>query len=203
MPYYIVPGNHDHRQMLPEVFEEHRYLHSEGPFLNYSIEQYPMRIIALDSLNPGTHTGLLCQQRLDWVDQQLQQQPERPTLIFLHHPPSKIGSLYVDDMMCMNGESLGEIVERHPQVKGVACGHVHRDIVVSWHRTVLFVTGSSAFSYDLILKEVDDLDPVFEPPVYRLFNWQEQIGLVSHLCYVGDYPAGLSEGVPLPPGAEE
>ncbi|OMH38923.1 phosphodiesterase [Motiliproteus sp. MSK22-1] len=199
MPYYIVPGNHDHRQQLRKIFAEHQYLQTNSPFLNYTLEQYSMRIIALDSLNPGTHTGLLCDERLKWVDEQLAQQPEIPALVFLHHPPNKIGSPYVDRMMCTNGETLGKIIEQHPQVKGVACGHVHRDVVISWHRTVLFITGSSAFSYDLMLKDVDDLDPVFEPSVYRLFNWQEETGLISHLCFIGHHPRGLSEGVPLPP----
>ena len=199
MPYLIVPGNHDHRQRVREVFQHHSYLQGEEEFLHYTIENYPMRIISLDTLNPGHHTGKLCEQRLNWLEQRLAEQPERPTMIFMHHPPAEVRYPYMDAMNCENGERMAQIVKRHRQVVAVSCGHVHRDATLNWADTLLFVCGSSAFSYALHMQPVDDIDPLFEPAICRLFHWSESHGLISHLTLVGDYPGGITEGVPTPP----
>ena len=49
MPVYLVPGNHDDRVMLPRVLDRHRYLPRDGGFLQYTVEDWPVRLIA-----PGT-----------------------------------------------------------------------------------------------------------------------------------------------------
>lgn len=199
MPIYIVPGNHDRRQALREIFPDHRYFPNQGKFLHYTLEDYPLRIIALDTLSPGEHTGRLCEARLAWVDARLQEAPHRPTAIFMHHPPFKTGMPYPDRLWCENGPAFGEIVARHPQIEAVICGHVHRDVVVGWQGTTAYITTSACFSYNLEFHPVDDLDPLFEPAACRLFVWQPDTGLISHLSFIGQYPHGLSEGVPIPP----
>ncbi len=202
MPYLIVPGNHDHRQRVRDVFDEHRYLHNGSEFLHYCIEDQPVRLVALDTLNPGHHTGKLCDERLDWLTQTLAAQPERPTLVFMHHPPAAVQYPYMDAMNCENGDRMAEIISANPQVQAVCCGHVHRDAIVNWANTLLFVSGSSAFSYALHMGEVPDIDPLFEPGICRLFFWSTETGLVSHLTMVGNYPEGITEGVPTPPGGD-
>ncbi len=108
----------------------------------------------------------------------------------------------MDDMRCFHGEAMGEIMRKHRQVLAVCCGNVHREAVVNWHGTVLFVAPSSSFSYELQTNEVDDIDPVFEPPMCRLFFWSENTGLVSHISFIDNYPYGLTEGVPTAPGGK-
>jgi 3',5'-cyclic-AMP phosphodiesterase len=65
MPVHLIPGNHDAREALREVFADHAYLPKSG-FLHYTIESYPVRLVALDSLVPGKTHGELCNERLDW-----------------------------------------------------------------------------------------------------------------------------------------
>lgn len=199
MPYLIVPGNHDHRQRIRDIFSDHNYLQSRSEFLNYTIERYPLRVIALDTLNPGHHNGLLCNERLYWLEKTLKEQPDRPTIVFMHHPPASVQYPYMDAMNCQNGEEMKTIIENNSQVKAICCGHLHRDATVNWGNTLLFITGSSAFSYDLLMEEVSDIDPVIEPGICRLFYWSDSTGLVSHLTVIGDYPRGITEGVPTPP----
>jgi Icc protein len=46
MPVFLMPGNHDVRANLRAVFPDHAYLGSgDGP-VNYTIEDFPVRIIA-------------------------------------------------------------------------------------------------------------------------------------------------------------
>ncbi|WP_421780772.1 phosphodiesterase [Kiloniella litopenaei] len=198
LPYFVMPGNHDTRESLRKLFHDDGYLPNQGTFLQYTIEQYPLRLIMLDSLEVGAHHGLICDERLQWLNNKLTDAPERPTLIFMHHPPAKLQLPYQDGMRCFNGEKLAKIIENHNQILGIACGHTHRDSVANWANTVLFVTPSATFSYPLELRPVDDLTPRFEPACIRLFHWDNDTGLVSHLSFVGPYTNGLTEGVPTP-----
>ncbi|MFQ5401602.1 MAG: phosphodiesterase [Anaerolineae bacterium] len=201
MPIYIIPGNHDRRRTLRRIFADHDYWPSDDKFIHFTLEEYPLRIIALDTLSPGEHGGLLCRERLAWVEARLEEGRDRPTAVFMHHPPFKTGLPYPDGLMCRNGDAFGEIVARHPQIQAVICGHVHRDVVANWQGTIAIITTSATFSNGLILHEVDDVDPLFEPPACRLFLWQDGV-LRSHISFIGQFAYGLSEGVPKPPENE-
>ncbi len=200
-PVYIIPGNHDRRQILRRVFADHAYWPADDKFLHFTIEKYPLRIIALDTLLTDSHEGLLCPERLAWFESRLQEAPDRQTAVFMHHPPFKTGLPYPDSLMCRNGDAFGDIVARHPQIQAIICGHVHRDVVTYWRGVPAYVTSSATFSNGLILYPVDDVDPLFEPPMGRLFVWQGE-RLTSHISFIGSYLYGLSEGVPKPPQNE-
>ncbi|WP_299380570.1 phosphodiesterase [uncultured Kiloniella sp.] len=198
LPYFVIPGNHDSRESLRRLFQSDRYLPSQDTFLHYTVEQYPLRLLMLDSLEVGAHHGMICDERLHWLNDKLSADPKRPTLIFMHHPPADLHLPYQDSMRCFNGKKLAQIIANHDQVLGVACGHTHRDSVANWAKTVLFVTPSATFSYGLEMQPVNDITPRFEPACIRLFYWSNDTGLVSHLSFVGTYPNGLTEGVPTP-----
>ena len=57
MPVYLVPGNHDDRVTLPRVLDRHRYLPRDGGFIQYTVEDWPVRLVALDTLIPGESGG--------------------------------------------------------------------------------------------------------------------------------------------------
>src|SRR5207237_5996864 len=59
MPVFVIPGNHDAREPLRQAFRDARYLPAEG-YLQFAIEDYPVRLVALDTLVSGTHGAMLC-----------------------------------------------------------------------------------------------------------------------------------------------
>lgn len=183
MPSYLLVGNHDDRDNLRRVFADHAYLPAEG-FLHYAIEDWPLRIVALDTQIPGETSGLLCRERLDWFAATLAAAPERPTLVALHHPPFATGIPFFDEIGLDGGAAMGEIVARHPQVETVLCGHVHREVTRRWQGTVVTVTPSACYQYPLDLKYDPDIHPVLEPPACRLCLWRPGDGLVSHLSFI-------------------
>ena len=67
MPVYLVPGNHDHRDNLRAVFSDHHYLPA-GQFLQYTIDDNPLRLIFLDTVIAGETGGELCAARIEWLD---------------------------------------------------------------------------------------------------------------------------------------
>ncbi|HUN53074.1 MAG TPA: phosphodiesterase [Candidatus Sulfotelmatobacter sp.] len=187
MPVYLIPGNHDKRGALRAAFPDHRYLPVDGEFLHYTVEDWPLRLIGLDTLVPGCGHGALCAERLAWLERQLAAAPERPTVVFMHHPPFATGIAHMDEIALAEPEKFAAIIARHPQVERVLCGHVHRSIQVRFHGTVASVAPSSAHQVALDLRPEGAAAFMLEPPGYQLHLWQPGTGLVTHTAAVGDF----------------
>jgi len=183
MPVLPIPGNHDTREGLRAAFPGNPALAGTDGFLHHVVEDYPLRLIGLDTLDPGKESGLQCPARLAWVAARLAEAPERPTLIYMHHPPLPVAVPMFDAIACHGGAALGEIVARHPQVEAILCGHVHRAISQRWCGTVVHVTPSPSYQYALEMVD-EDADPVDEPPACRILVWRPDSGLAAHLSYI-------------------
>ena len=58
MPVFVIPGNHDAREPLRTAFHADGYL-SADRHLHYAVEDYPLRLVALDTLVDDKHHGSL------------------------------------------------------------------------------------------------------------------------------------------------
>ncbi|MGI9294458.1 MAG: phosphodiesterase [Pseudomonadales bacterium] len=186
MPVYVIPGNHDERENFREAFKDHQYLPRTGD-LRYVIEDYPLRMIGLDTTIPGKPGGELCSNRLGWLDEQLRAEPDSPTLIFMHHPPVVSGIRHMDVQNCKNGDALGRLLRGHPQVFQILCGHVHRPIHTQWHGVTVSIAPSSSHYVALDLDEDSSADFYLEPPTVQLYEWRDDSGLTTHLSFIGDF----------------
>jgi 3',5'-cyclic AMP phosphodiesterase CpdA len=186
MPYFVIPGNHDSRSELREAFRGHAYLPG-GEFLHYVVEDYPVRLVGLDSIVPGAPHGEMCEHRLAWLDARLAERPERPTVIFMHHPPFLTGIVHMDAMNCRNGDALGAVVARHPQVQRLICGHVHRAVELSWYGTTASIGPSPSHAVALDLGPDSPAHLVLEPPACQLLVFTAERRIVGHLTYIGSY----------------
>lgn len=183
MPVFVIPGNHDAREPMRTTFRADGYLPSEG-FLQYVVENYPLRIVALDTLVAGKHHGELCAERLDWLDRTLAAAPDRPTLVMMHHPPFMTGIDYMDNYSLENPPALAAVIARHPQVERILCGHLHRSINRRFAGTVAGTAPSTAHQVALNLLPDAPIGFVFEPPGYQLHLWRDG-ALVTHTAVIG------------------
>ena len=187
MPVYVMPGNRDDRAVMRSAFADHGYLNQWQPFVQYVIDDWPLRIVALDTVVPTESGGRLCAERLDWLDRTLAAQPEKPTLLMMHHPPfpTFIGSK--DGSGFDGSEALARLVAGNPQIERVLCGHVHRSVTFRFGGTVASICPSTAHQTTLDLSEVA---PTFmlEPPGFQLHAWKQDVGVVSHAVCIGEYP---------------
>jgi 3',5'-cyclic AMP phosphodiesterase CpdA len=188
MPYYLVPGNHDRRAHLLQVFADHDHLPPAGAeHVLYAIEDYPVRLIGLDTALTGEPHGRLCATRLDWLDRTLAERPDVPTLIFMHHPPFATGIRWIDAAGLYGGREMEAIVARHPQVQRVLCGHAHRPIQLLWGGAIASVAASSCHAQlALTLTDDDgyDMRYTLEPAAMPLLTWEPRFGLVGHTFYL-------------------
>ncbi|MBT3332821.1 MAG: phosphodiesterase [Rhodospirillaceae bacterium] len=189
MPFYLIPGNHDDRDGIRRHFPEHGYLMemagSDG-FIQYTLEDWGPRFIALDTLVPGQTGGRLCQTRLGWLDDRLGDQPDRPTIIFMHHPPFRTGLARMDLKGLEDGAALAEILRRHDNIEAVLAGHLHRYITHRFAGTIAVTAPATAHQIALDLDDPDSLRVIMEPPGGLLHVWfGGDDGLVSHQIYTG------------------
>jgi len=192
LPVYVIPGNHDDRDMLRTAFVDLGYLPTDGPFLQYTIEDYPLRLIGLDTVETGGDGGEMCAQRLEWLDARLGEQPARPTLIFMHHQPKLTRMGYRDHHAFRGAKEMETIVRRHPQIEWIVCGHLHRPIQMRWGGTTVSVAPSSAFQRTLTLDNAMPKAYVDEPTGLNVYLWEPQAGIICHTSLIGDF------GTPYP-----
>ncbi len=186
MPNFILPGNHDRRDALREAFSDHDYLPRDG-FLHYVIDDYPVRLIGLDTLVPGQEGGALCSDRLAWLEDRLCEDQVKPTLIFMHHPPYRTGMPQLDEVNCGGGSRMAEIVACHRNVEGILCGHLHRSTSVRFGGTVAMSLPAVAPELALILNSSARPDYVPSPAQFGL-HLLSAAGLVTHIVAVPDSP---------------
>lgn len=132
MPCFVMPGNHDTRAGMREVFGTTPALPAaESGHLQFAIDLPEHRILCLDTLDEGKEGGWLTMDRLDWLHGQLAA-TNLPVMIFLHHPPFDCGIPGMDAIKLGNPDALAEVLGEHAHVLGLACGHVHRSVFTTW-----------------------------------------------------------------------
>jgi 3',5'-cyclic AMP phosphodiesterase CpdA len=192
MPVYLLPGNHDHRTTLRHVFADHDYLSANGDGeapIHYCVDAGPLRLVALDCTVPGQAGGRVDPAALPWLDSTLAAEPERPTLLMLHHPPFFTGIGHMDELGLADAGLLEAVVHRHSHVERVLCGHLHRHITRRFGGTVAMTAPSPAHQVTLDLHPQAASRFRMEPPGYLLHWWHPTHGLVTHAAVIGDFGA--------------
>jgi 3',5'-cyclic-AMP phosphodiesterase len=180
-PVLAMAGNHDQRDQLLAAFPQ---TPTSGGFVQYVHDLPGLRLIVLDTLEPGRHGGAFCDARAEWLRAQLTARPAKPTVIAMHHPPFATGLAWLD----AEGEEawiarLADCLAGQSQVRAIISGHLHRSIHTSWQGIAATVAMSTAPAVAL------DLNPVGEPdgramitdegPGYALHRWDGE-RLTSH-----------------------
>jgi 3',5'-cyclic-AMP phosphodiesterase len=187
VPYYLVPGNHDDREGLRAAFPDHVYLRQSEVFVQYTIEDHPLRLVALDTLVPGEGRGELCDARLAWLEARLAERPQQPTLVLMHHPPFDTLIGHMDRQGLSGIGALAAVIRRHPQVERLLCGHLHRPIEARFAGTIACTAPSPAHQVVLDLDADARSQFVMEPPGYRIHAYTPGSGVVSHTAFVGAF----------------
>jgi len=170
MPTYLMPGNHDDPDIMWGYFRDSLMFPAKPPHYQYVIDDFPFRILMLNSHYDNSELPFFGARRQRWLDEQLSSS-DKPTLIAIHHPPFRTGIGFID----MVGQDwyweMGEIVARHPQVLKIICGHGHIDLLGRLGSVPVQMVGSIA--HQLIADRVVDVAPAFDnvrvPPM--LHHW--------------------------------
>ena len=182
----LLPGNHDRRAHFRAALGGYEGVTRDPAFVQYVVEDLPVRMIVLDSVVPGADHGELCADRLAWLEARLAEAPGRPTFLALHHPPILCGLAVCDSINLHSMDALGAVLRRHPQVERILCGHHHRSITGRLGGAIVCVAPSVAHQGAFELE--DDLGRfVLEPPAYCVHVRQRNGEVASHVVFVESF----------------
>jgi Icc protein len=189
LPFAGIPGNHDSRDMMRAAFPESPYAFSSGP-LNQKIEAGGLDLLLLDSSVAGKPYGELEASTLQWLDAALASHADRPALLFLHHPPFIAGIWHMDRQNLRNAAKLSPVIRRHPRVRLIATGHVHRATLTMFAGVPTTICPAPNHAVDLDLEHLREPSFKVEPPALHLHCWFPGEGfgsVVTHQLPIGQF----------------
>lgn len=180
-PLYLMPGNHDDRGHLRATFAaSHKYLPREGA-LSFVIEDFPVRVVALDATVPGETHAAFTKEHVRWLRKTLSKQRRKPTVVSLHHPPFLTHDLLFDRIGLMQADQFARVIKDHKQVTRIICGHHHRVAVGQVAHAPTIVAPSTSWIYGLAMREGQPIAPrTAERPGWMLHAWTPRDGFASH-----------------------
>jgi Icc protein len=188
IPLAVIPGNHDGRGMLRDVWPD------QAPTATAAFNSVrrvgDLDIVLIDSTVPGEAHGALDAETLAWLDSVLGASTSRPALLFLHHPPFTTGIAHMDMQNLRNADDLAAILRKHERARLIAAGHVHRSTLTTFAGIAATICPAPNHAVAL---DLDDRLPssfTIEPPAFHLHAWfpGEDFGrVVTHLVPIGDF----------------
>jgi 3',5'-cyclic AMP phosphodiesterase CpdA len=188
IPFAAIPGNHDDRALMRAALPQDG-APAQGA-INLARTVGELDVLLIDSSIPGTNYGTLDAATLQWLDVTLAASTARPALLFLHHPPFVTGITHMDVQNLRNADALAGILHRHPRVRLVAVGHVHRAVLTTF--AGIATTICPAPNHAVALDVGAGLPPSLkiEPPAFHLHAWFPGEGfgrVVTHWMPIGDF----------------
>jgi Icc protein len=160
----IIPGNHDDREAIREIFPESAP--AEGP-LTFSLRAGQWRAIGLDSQAPGHVHGRLSDLQLRWLARQLEACRPDPTILFIHHHLTDVGSAWLEPIGLENSGALAEVLAKASHVHALFHGHIHQEYAGQGPGVRVFGVPSTSFQFRP-RRPQPEIDPA--PPGFRIIE---------------------------------
>jgi 3',5'-cyclic-AMP phosphodiesterase len=177
-PIFVLPGNHDDRAALRRHFGVPG---ADGEPVQYSADLGPLRLVVIDTTVPGEDPGALDDERLAWLEAELAAAPDAPTVLAMHHPPLVTGIPPLDaiGLPAEDRQALELVVGRHPQVRRIVAGHMHRPITSELGGRIVLAVPSTYMQAPLDLL-TNELQTVPDPAGFALHVLRDG-ELISHV----------------------
>jgi 3',5'-cyclic AMP phosphodiesterase CpdA len=186
VPVYAVPGNHDRRDRITELLPGWCPADpAVAPHICYTVDMEPVRLVMVDSMQPGSHSGHFTPRVAEWLAGALAAKPTAPTLLFMHHPPFLTGMGAMDEPF-ENLDAFADLIRQYPNVR-LCCGHMHRPITTVWQGLVAVAAPSLSMQIELDLSETGGNAFRMETPGYLLHHWFQSTWN-THVCQVESEP---------------
>ena len=125
VPVLAIPGNHDLRNPMREVFNEHVEFSTNSSQFDWVFKHEETVIVGLDSLVEGENFGFLEKTSLEFLSNQLSIHNGSDIVLLIHHPPIKTGIYFMDKIGLTHSSDLSECLKATNRPVRILCGHVH------------------------------------------------------------------------------
>lgn len=184
-PLHVAPGNRDDRGALRAAFPANGYLLPDLPFVQYRVDEYPVRLIALDTQSENSNMGDYCAIRADSLSAALADDMTKPTAVFMHHPPfDVVESAYPFQFESRDAVArMSRVLNQQGRVVRAFCGHSHR--VAAGMIGDVPVSSMPSVAVDLRLGDYPDAFRSI--PLYKLHRFDAKQGFVSEIRAAGHH----------------
>ena len=181
-PLFIAAGNRDNRIALNAILPNNCSILKNTSYIQYSVDTFPVRLIAIDTLSETTNMGDFCDVRADNLYRMLEENRTKPTVIFMHHPPFEIiKSKHKWQFDTQEAVIIFEkAVEGHRQIMRAFCGHSHRDAT----GITAGIPASCTPSIALNLRLGEFPDAAASMPVYQIHSYDIYSGFTTEIRIV-------------------
>ncbi len=178
-PVACLPGNHDCLIAMMKA--------STGP-IEKIIELGPWVAVLLDSRIERQEHGDLSSAELAFLDQQLARYADRHVAIFLHHQPVNVGSAWIDQYTVRSANKFFAVIDRHPNVRMIAWGHVHQDFNRERNGVKLLACPSTCVQFKPL---IDEFTVDTAMPGYRWIDLYNDGRVVTGISRVAEKAYGI------------
>jgi 3',5'-cyclic AMP phosphodiesterase CpdA len=189
-PVYVLAGNKDSRANLRAAFSSCGYLSPDSHFVDYAIDNYPVRLIALDTLSSDSNKGDFCPERIGRLIDLIDAETAKPIAVFTHHPPFEVtvgpDRLHFETPEIMTG--LRQALQHSGRVVAVFSGHVHRAAAGHVGGIPATVMTSTATT----LRKGEYPAQMKRRPVYHVHRFHPVWGFATETRVVGTGPSAAS-----------
>ena len=152
-PWYITFGNHDTcvgGYLTTQVYLD--MVNKSNPQFNYKkpyysfVPQKGFKVIVLDSIirDRITSNGLIGEDQLKWLDDELKSAEKDIVLIFTHVP--LIEPFESTNHKLLNADKVRSTIEKYKNPIGIFQGHYHA-AMIEQHNNILYVSSPALVSY--------------------------------------------------------
>jgi Icc protein len=186
----VLPGNHDRRAPLraglPYLV---RAAGAPDDPVNQSFDVAGARFVLLDSSVPDEVHGLLADETLAFLRDQLAAVPAgMPVLVCFHHPPVEVGHPVIDGWRMFREDRLAAVLAAFPGVvTALLAGHIHSAATATFAGTPLLVAPGIRSTVPLPWEPVPGDHPLLDhtaAPGLAFHVYDERLGLRTHFRVV-------------------
>lgn len=177
VPVLCLPGNHDEPEAMRRELDG-------APFvIGGAVDLGLWRIVLLDSTISGSAAGRVSAGGLAALESALAAAPQRHALVCLHHHPVPMDSRWLDRVGLQNGAEFFDVIDRHPNVRGIVWGHVHQSYDAVRKGVRLLATPSTCAQF---LPHSNEFAVNGRPPAYRWLALQPDGTLETEVVWVDE-----------------
>jgi Icc protein len=180
---FVLAGNRDNRKNLRQAFSSRGYLKADSEFIEYAINDFPIKLVMLDTLSSNSNKGDFCLKRAETLEHLAKTENAKPVVVFAHHPPFKAMEcpspfqFETRESMLRMRDALGGI----NGLVAILCGHVHRFEKGEVSGTPALAMPSTATT----LRKGIYPEKMQARPVYQLHRFDPVFGFTTETRIVG------------------
>jgi len=182
-PVYVMAGNRDDRKSLQKAFSNTDYIDANSEFIEYAIDDFPVRLIMLDTLSLQSNKGDFCRRRVENLQDLANRESSKPVAVFTHHPPFE-ATQCPDPFQFDTREGMLRLRNALRNIDGLAaifCGHVHRFDMGDVEGTRALAMPSIATT----LRKGEYPEAMVARPVYQIHRFDPARSFVTQTRIVG------------------